>query len=122
MKKRYAQVGTGGRARFFYEAVAGTYKDTSEMVGFCDMSQTRMNYANKILKEKHGHPPVPTYNYLDFDTMLDETQPDYVIVTTVDRSHHDYIIRAMEKGYDVITEKPMTIDEKKAQDIIDCQK
>jgi predicted dehydrogenase len=28
----------------------------------------------------------------------------------------------MEKGFDVITEKPMTIDEKKAQAIIDCQK
>jgi predicted dehydrogenase len=54
--------------------------------------------------------------------MLDEIRPDAVIVTSVDRTHHDYIIRSMEKGYDVITEKPMTIDEKKAQAILDCQK
>lgn len=121
MKKRYVQVGTGGRARFFYEAVASTYKETSEMVGFCDLSQTRMDYANTLL-ERHGHEKVPTYHYTDFDRMLDELKPDYVIVTTVDRSHHDYIIRSMEKGYDVISEKPMTIDEEKAQAIIDTQK
>lgn len=122
MKKRYAQVGTGGRARFFYEAVASTYSDTSEMVAFCDISQTRMNYANKLLTEEHGAKAVPTYFYTDFDRMLDETQPDFVIVTSVDRTHHHYIIRAMEKGYDVVTEKPMTIDADKAQAIIDTQK
>lgn len=116
------QVGIGGRARFFYEAIASTYKETSEMVGFCDISQTRMDYGNKVLSENYGQKIVPTYLYTEFDNMLDEQKPDYVIVTTVDRSHHDYIIRAMEKGYDVISEKPMTIDEKKAQEIIDCQK
>jgi len=121
-KKRYAQIGTGGRARFFYEAVASTYKETSEMVAFCDLSQTRMDYANKLLVEKHGVSEVPTYHYTDFEKMLDEIKPDYVIVTSVDRTHHDYIIRAMEKGYDVISEKPMTIDEEKAQAIIDTQK
>jgi len=121
MKKRYVQVGTGGRARFFYEAVASDFKETSEMVGFCDMSQTRMNFAN-VLLERHGHQKIPTYLYTDFDKMLDEQKPDFVIVTTTDRNHHDYIIRSMEKGCDVISEKPMTIDEEKAQAIIDCQK
>ena len=47
-KKRYVQVGIGGRARFFYEVVASDYKDISEMVAFCDMNQTRMDYANKV--------------------------------------------------------------------------
>ena len=119
-KKRYALVGTGGRARMFYQAVAGTYKDTSELVAFCDLSQTRMDYANKVLQEEHNHAPVPTYNYRDFEKMIDESRPDTVIVCSVDRTHHDFIIRAMEKGCDTITEKPLTIDERKAQAIIDA--
>lgn len=122
MKRKYVQVGVGGRARFFYEAVASTYKETSEIVAFCDLSQTRMNYANNLFKEEYGLEPVPTYHYTEFDKMLDEQKPDAVIVTSVDRTHDHYIIRAMEKGYDVISEKPMTIDEKKAQNIIDTQK
>ncbi len=120
-KKRYAQVGLGGRARFFYTAVAKTYHETSEMVGFCDINQTRMDYANNTLKQE-GVAPVKTYKIEDFDLMIKEQKPDYVIVTSIDRTHHKYIVRAMELGCDVISEKPMTIDEKKAQEILDAQK
>ena len=51
-KKRYVQVGVGGRARFFYEAIASTYSETSEIVAFCDINRTRLEYAQKLLKEK----------------------------------------------------------------------
>lgn len=119
--KRYAQVGTGGRARMYYEAIASTYKDIATLVGFCDQSQTRMNYANSQL-ESLGAKKVPTYLPHEFEKMISETKPDIVIVTSVDRTHDDYICRAMEAGCDVITEKPLTIDERKAQRIIDTQK
>ena len=49
--KRYAQVGTGGRARMYYEAVASKYSDIAKMVGFCDQSPTRMAFANSRLAE-----------------------------------------------------------------------
>ncbi|MDY5931516.1 MAG: Gfo/Idh/MocA family oxidoreductase [Candidatus Ornithospirochaeta sp.] len=120
-RRRYAQVGTGGRARMYYEAVATVYKDIDQIVGFCDQSPTRMHYANSRLREL-GAAEVPEYLPSEFEKMIDETRPDTVIVTTVDRTHDDYIVRAMEKGCDVITEKPITIDEKKAQRIIDAQK
>lgn len=120
-KKRYAQVGIGGRARFFYQAVAKEYAETSEIVAFCDVNQTRMNYANEQL-ESFGAKKVPTYKHYEFDKMIEEIKPDCVIVTSVDRTHDQYIIRAMELGCDVITEKPMTIDEKRAQAILDAQK
>jgi len=121
-RKKYVQVGTGGRARMYYEAISTTYKESAQIAAFCDISQTRMNYANRLLKNEYAAAQAKTYNYTDFDKMLDEIKPDTVIVTSVDRTHHDYIIRSMEKGCDVITEKPMTIDEKKAQAILDCQK
>ena len=120
-KKKYALVGCGSRAKFFYESLVTTYKETSELTAFCDLSPTRMNYANKIL-ESLGSCAVPIYKHTEFDQMIKETKPDCVIVTTVDRTHDHYIIKAMELGCDVITEKPMTIDEEKAQNIIDAQK
>ena len=120
-KRKYALVGCGSRAKLFYEAVAGVYGETSQMMAFCDISPTRMNYANKLL-ERYGGTAVPTYRHTDFGRMITETKPDCVIVTSVDRTHDHYIIKAMEMGCDVITEKPMTIDEEKAQAIIDAQK
>lgn len=121
-KKKYAQVGLGGRARFFYEAIASDYKDTSELVAFCDINQTRMDYANKVLKEEYNVAPVPTYSPDSFDEMIKNEKPDYVLVTSIDRTHHKYIVRAMELGCDVISEKPMTIDAEKAQYILDAIK
>ena len=121
-KVRYAQVGVGGRARMYHEALCSTYTDSCELVGFCDQSQTRMDYANRMIKEKFDHEPIPTYNYLDFETMVQTEKPDVIIVTSVDRTHDEYIVKSMELGCDVVTEKPITTDERKAQRIIDAQK
>ncbi|PZE22099.1 Gfo/Idh/MocA family protein [Paenibacillus xerothermodurans] len=120
-RKKYALIGTGGRAGFFYNAIARDFRDSSELVAFCDVNQTRMDFANKSVGE-FGVGPLPTYKAHDFDRMIEETKPDVVIVTTVDRTHHTYIIRAMELGCDVITEKPMTVDQEKCQEILDAVK
>ncbi len=119
-KKRYAQVGTGGRARMYYGAIAKTYNETAELVAICDINRTRMEYTNEILEKEYGYPKVPMYGAEDFERMIKEQKPDAVIVTSIDRTHHRYIIKAMELGCDVISEKPMTVDEKKCQEIIDC--
>ena len=74
--KKYVQVGTGSRARMYYEAICTTYKDTCDLVGFCDLSQTRMDYTNRVIQEEYGHAPVPTYLYTEVDRMIDETKPD----------------------------------------------
>ena len=89
-RKRYALVGTGGRAIFFYTALVRDYGATSELVAFADTNQTRMNYANSKLQEL-DHAAVPTYKAHDFDLMIKETKPDEVIVTTIDRTHNIYV-------------------------------
>ncbi|MFC3799012.1 Gfo/Idh/MocA family protein [Cohnella sp. GCM10012308] len=119
-KKTYVQVGAGGRAEFFYSAIATAYRETSELIAFCDINQTRMDYANKLLTEKYDYPAVRTYKSNEFERMIETEKPDAVIVTSVDRTHHTYIIRALELGCDVITEKPMTVDEEKCQEILDA--
>lgn len=120
MDKKFVLVGTGGRAEFFYGAIAKDYRDTCELVAFCDVNQTRMDYSNKLLKEKYDYPTVNTYLSSEFETMIEREKPDTVIVTSVDRTHHRYIVRSLELGCDVITEKPMTVDAEKTQEIIDA--
>ncbi|KAL2832514.1 hypothetical protein BDW59DRAFT_180981 [Aspergillus cavernicola] len=116
MKKKYALVGTGGRAIFFYTAIIKDFPKTASLVAFCDTNQTRMDYANSRL-ESLDHPQIPTFLASSFDRMIAETHPDEVIVTTIDRTHNIYIIRALELGCNVITEKPMTIDAPRCREI-----
>lgn len=117
-RRRYVIVGTGGRSELFSEALISTYKDTTELVGFCDVNPVRMEYYNSLYKKKFDAKPVPMYSASDFDRMLKEQRPDVVIVTCIDRQHHEYIIRALEAGCDAITEKPMTTDIQKGKAIL----
>jgi predicted dehydrogenase len=118
-KKRYAIVGTGGRASMYIDPLATRFRDSGELVALCDVSPTRLEYHKNRLMHQFEYPEVPTFHADDFDGMIEKTKPDIVIVTTVDALHHKYVIRAMELGCDAITEKPMTIDAEKCRAILD---
>ena len=120
-RKRYAVVGVGSRARMFTNAMTGKFRDTSEVVAVCDRNAGRLARAVKTIGETGASQP-RAYAAADFDRMLRETKPEYVIVTTTDASHDDYIVRALDAGCDVITEKPMTTTAEKAQRILDAVK
>lgn len=116
----YALVGTGARHSMFTRAVTETYGKDGDLVGLCDVNPIRlMNSAEKWSGEGNG---IPTYGADQFDQMLTEQQPKTVIVTVPDSHHHEYIIRALKAGCDVITEKPMTTDLNKLKGILDAQK
>lgn len=121
VKKKYAIVGTGSRSRMYQQAIQKDYAEYCELVGLCDVNQGRLELAQKRSFNLDGSKP-PVYDAGDFDKMISEVKPDLVIVTTVDGFHHKYIVRTMELGCDVITEKPMTIDDKKCQQIINTRK
>ncbi len=117
---RYALVGTGARSFMFSDAILNLHKRTSRLVALCDPNPVRMDYHNRQYALQYKAKAVPTYLSEDFDRMIAEQKPDVVIVTSVDRTHHEYIIRAMELGCDVITEKPMTTDIAKCRAILDA--
>lgn len=113
--KSFAFAGASSRAIGMYaRPIAQHFAGTARIAGAFDVNPHRA----RLLSECAGHPPV----FADFDAMLRETQPDCVIVTTVDRYHHEYIIRALEAGCDAITEKPMTIDDEKCRAILDAER
>ncbi len=120
-RRRYALVGVGSRSGMYREAVLKTYAAHCEMVGFCDVNEGRLRLAQRKAREMSGA-DVPIYRAADFDRMIRETRPEIVIVTTKDATHSQYIIRAMELGCDVMTEKPMTTDEKKCRAILEAQR
>ncbi len=118
---RYCIVGVGSRSYMYQMAIQRTYKEFSELVGVCDTNEGRMKEAQAFAKNS-GRPEPAIYAAADFHRMLDEKKPDHVIVTTIDGFHHEYIVAALQKGYSAISEKPMTIDENKCQQIIDAQR
>jgi predicted dehydrogenase len=116
-EKNYCLVGTGSRSFMYVDALFGTYSAYGELKGICDTNPVRMDYINTYVKEHYNAKTISQYRPADFERMLEEQQAQTVIITSMDRTHHDYIIRAMRCGCDVISEKPMTIDCEKAEEI-----
>lgn len=115
-KIRLAQVGTGHRGSGFWGAdLVENFKDIVEFVGLHDINPGRMARAKEIYKTN-----CPTFS--SFDEMLDKVKADYIIVTTVDATHDEFIVQALDRGFNVITEKPMTTDEVKCKRILDAEK
>lgn len=97
------------------KGVKDKWGDTVEFVALCDPNPKRAEVVRQIIG-------VDCPVFTDFERMVKEARPDLVAITTVDAYHAEYIIRALDLGIDVITEKPMTIDEKQTQAVIDAEK
>jgi predicted dehydrogenase len=120
-RRRYAIVGVGSRSQMYQNAIEKTYKDHAELVAICDNNTGRLEIS-RARARANGAPEPRAYAATDFDRLIAETKPEFVIVTTVDGTHHEYLIRAMELGCDTITEKPMTTTAAKCQAIVDARK
>ena len=119
-KKRFVQVGLGHRSWMYSRALVEEFADSNDLVALCDRNPGRLQ-ARAAWAKAHGV-AVKTYAETDFERMIAECKPDAVIVTTQDSYHDLFICRAMELGCDAITEKPMTTDAEKCQQIIDTQR
>jgi predicted dehydrogenase len=116
-RRRYAIVGTGDRGSGMWgRDLAQRYPDLLEFVGLCDINPKRAAVARDFI----GAKGCPTFT--NFDEMIDKAKPDLLMVTTVDGFHHEYIIKGLDRGIDVMTEKPLTTDESKCQAILDAEK
>jgi predicted dehydrogenase len=118
-RRRYAIVGVGARHVMYQDAIEKDYPASAQLVGLCDVNPGRLEVARQR-SQTNGAVPPPVFAADQFERMITETKPDIVIVTTVDATHNDYIVRAMNAGCDVITEKPLTTTADKCQQIIDA--
>jgi predicted dehydrogenase len=117
-RRRFAIVGTGHRHEAYQNVIELDFKDTAELVALCDQNPGRVQVAQE-LSAKNGATIPAGYASADFDRMLAETKPDAVIVTTMCSTHHEYLVRAMKQGYDVITEKPLATTAESCQELLD---
>jgi predicted dehydrogenase len=114
--RSYAIVGAGHRAAMYLNALVGPHAGDGRLVAVCDSNPGRAARSASIAKQAGVE--VPTYRADAFDVMLSQHRPDRVVVTTPDNWHAHYVVRALEAGCDVVTEKPLTIDAESCKRIL----
>jgi len=115
-RRRYAIVGTGVRGVGMWgRPLVERYSDVLEFVGLCDVNPLRAEAARAQIGVS-----CPTFTSLD--ALIDQAKPELLMVTTVDATHEGCIVKALERGVDVLTEKPMVVDEQQCQAVLDAEK
>lgn len=115
-RRRYAIVGTGDRGTSMWgRALVQNYSDIIEFVGLCDINPKRVAVAKELIGVE-----CPTFT--NFDQMISQAKPDLLMVTTVDGFHSEYITKGLDRGLEVMTEKPMVIDEKQCRNVLEAEK
>jgi predicted dehydrogenase len=114
-RHRVALVGTGHRGTGMWgkELLAG-WRDRAEFVAICDLNEVRAAHARKAIGT---NAPI----YTDIDAMLAAAKPEIVIVCSRDDTHDEIIVKALEAGCRVITEKPMTTTPEKCRRILEAE-
>jgi len=115
-KRRIAVVGTGhrGAGTWASDAIA-TCADHVSLVGLCDANAARLDAAA-------AHIGAKTYRGTNLDEMLEATKPHTLVVCTRDDTHADIIVKALERGIDVVTEKPMATTARDCRRILEAEK
>ncbi|AIY01130.1 dehydrogenase [Arthrobacter sp. PAMC 25486] len=93
---RVAIIGCGDVSTVHFEAVKAI--DGAELVAVCDTDPGRL----AAVSQTHAVP-----GYSDVAALLDEVRPDVVHVCTPHNQHADPAIAALERGINVISEKPL---------------
>jgi predicted dehydrogenase len=107
---RVGVIGTGGIANAH---IAGYLKTEGiELFGACDVVKERAEAA----AEKHGFKHV----FTDYREMLAQPGLDLVSICTPPFAHKEPAIAALEAGKHVLCEKPMALNSKEAQEMVDA--
>lgn len=118
-KKRYAICGVSTRANgMFIRPMLDTFQPHCEVVGLLDADPGRFANCFRKFPAISG---VPTYMPDQFDQMVRETKPDVVIVAGPDHTHADYIVQALERDLDVVSEKPMVTSSADCRRVLKAQ-
>lgn len=114
---RVAIMGLGGYGTRVAEAMQSS--KMAKLVGVISGTPSKI----KDWQSKYKIPEKNCYNYENFDQIKNNADIDAVYVITPNALHHDQVIRVAKAGKHVICEKPMAINAKEGQEMVDaCKK
>jgi predicted dehydrogenase len=111
---RVAICGLGGYGTRVAEAMQACVK--AKLVGVISGTPSKI----KSWQSKYGIPEKNCYNYENFDNIKNNPDIDAVYVITPNALHHDQVLRVAKAGKHVICEKPMALNAKQGQEMVDA--
>lgn len=113
---KVAIIGSGSRGLDTYAPLFAEKSKQYEVVAFCDIRKVRLDLAQKIYKTKKD------MLFLNEKDFFKKRLGDICVVATQDQDHVRHAIKAMELGYNVLLEKPITPSLEECHKLLAAQK
>lgn len=111
---RVAIMGLGSYGTRVAEAMQSCKK--AKLVGVVSGTPAKI----KDWQQRYNIPEKNCYNYNNFDNIKNNPDIDAVYVITPNALHHDFVIRTAKAGKHAICEKPMALNAKEGQEMVDA--
>ena len=118
MSKIYtvAVIGAGARGGKVYARLMHRSSERYKITHLCDVDENVLNSAGAEFD-------VPAENgYLDEQEFFAKKRADILVIATPDDCHVRHALRAMELGYDILCEKPLTDKKEECEALLAAQK
>ena len=96
------------------EVHAQTLTDMGYEIALCDAFEENLNRLGEKFQVKD--------RYADVDAALELSDAEAVVICTPNHLHADVAVKAMEKGYDVLCEKPMAATVEQAKRMLEASR
>ena len=108
-------LGCGSRGHNTYARCMAEYlSDKFKLVAACDVDEKKLELMRKDYK-------IPAENcFLTADEFFKEKHSDALVIATQDRDHVKMCIRALELGYDILLEKPISPVENELYELLEA--
>ena len=115
MQISIAVLGCGNRGRA-YTSIIATQPENFTVTAIADTDPIQLELMHNMYAIPQAR------DFTDIEEFMSEKRADTLIIATPDRTHVPLAIRAMELGYDVLLEKPVSPDPVECRQIADHAK
>jgi predicted dehydrogenase len=98
-----------GKMGLSHAAIVGAHPDV-DMVAVCDTSSLVLDAFKKFTAIK---------TYSDYQKMIDDEKPEFVIISTPTKYHYPMVKYSLERGINVFCEKPFTLTSVQGKELMD---
>lgn len=102
---KVAIAGLGSRGRDFYAKSANLHPDKMKIVAIADIDQEKV----ELVAEEYQVPKEACFSSAE-EMLKQDKLADAMIIATQDRQHVGHALAALEKGYHLLLEKPVSPD------------
>ncbi len=109
-------IGCGSRGFHAYGMLINQLKDKFKIVSLCDCNEEELQIVSKtfdISKENC---------FTSDEEFFQAKRSDVLIIATLDKQHYGHALKALNLGYDILLEKPITDNEQECLDLIAAQR